>query len=34
MRGQIPRNETARKYEHLKAIADEIPLYDEQLSIG
>ena len=26
--GQIPRLETARKYEHLEKIADEIPLYD------
>ena len=34
LRGQIPRPETARKYEHLKTIADEIPPYDEQLSIG
>lgn len=34
LRGQIPSPETARKYEHLKTIADEIPPYDEQLSIG
>ena len=29
LRGQIPRPETARKYEHLKTIADEISPYDE-----
>ena len=33
-RGQIPRPETARKYEHLEKIADEIPPYEEHLSIG
>lgn len=33
-RGQIPRPETARKYEHLENIADEIPPYEEHLSIG
>lgn len=33
-RAQIPRPETARKYEHLEKIADEIPPYEEHLSIG
>ena len=33
-RGQILRPETARKYEHLEKIADEIPPYEEHLSIG
>lgn len=33
-RGQIPRPETARKYEHLEKIAEEIPTYEEHLSIG
>ena len=33
-RGQIPRPETARKYEHLEKIADEIPPYEDHLSIG
>ena len=34
LRGLVPRPETARKYEHLENIADEIPPYDEHLSIG
>ena len=33
-RGQIPRPEIAHKYEHLEKIADEIPPYEEHLSIG
>lgn len=32
--GQIPRPEIARKYEHLKRTAEEIPPYEEHLSIG
>ena len=32
--GQIPRPETARKYDHLEKIAGEIPPYEEHLSIG
>jgi len=31
---QIPRPGTARNYEHLEKIADEIPPYDEHLSLG
>lgn len=34
LRRQIPHLETARKYGHLKKIADEIPPYEEHLSIG
>ena len=34
LRGQIPRPKTARKYEHLERIADEIPPYEEHLNIG
>ena len=33
-RGQIPRPETARKYDHLEKVAGEIPPYEEHLSIG
>jgi len=33
-RGQIPRPETARQYDHLEKIAGEIPPYEEHLSIG
>lgn len=33
-RGQIPRPEIARKYDHLEKIAGEIPPYEEHLSIG
>ena len=33
-RGQIPRPETARKYDHLEKIAEEIPPCEEQLNIG
>ena len=33
-RGQIPRPETARKYDHLEEIAEEIPPYEEHLNIG
>ena len=33
-RGQIPRPEIAQKHEHLEKIADEIPPYEEPLSIG
>ena len=34
LRGQIPRPETARKYEHLERIAEEIAPYEEHLTIG
>lgn len=34
LRGQIPRPGTARKHEHLKKIAHQIPPYEENLSIG
>ena len=32
--GQIPRPETAHKYDHLEKIVEEIPPYEEHLNIG